>query len=377
LRIGIDAEPLSAPCAGIPRFVSNIVRELERIDHENLYYLYSRHDFALPFANIRWQKRIHPRVPVVLGSPYLRRDARRPGLDLFWATRSAFPVGLPPAVTRVLTVHDLVWRICPETMALRNHLVHRLLGSASLRRADWIMTVSEATRRGLVEVLGSRAERISVVYHGVDPSFAPQDKSGSARHIAQQYSASENYICTLGTIEPRKNLITLVRAMKILRERGDFPYQLLIGGQSGWRNAEIYASVRKCGLTEHEVKFVGPVREEDLPAFYSGSALFVFPSLYEGFGLPLVEAMACGVPIVASNVSSVPEVVRDAAVLVPPEHPEDFAQAIFRVASDSHLREDLVRKGLHRALDFRWETAAQKVLGAFIEISRLRAEVIG
>jgi len=312
VNIGIDARPLSLTSSGIPRYLSSIVHELERIDHENNYFLYSRFDFGLPFENSRWHKRIHPRVPFLFGHGYLRGETRGPGLDIFWATRHIFPFGIPPTAVKLLTVYDFVWRFFPHTMELGNYAMHRLLCQRSIRSADSFITISEATRQSLVDVLGSNSKGISVIYPGVDSSFRPCDGETSSRLISQHYGTSEKYVCTVGTIEPRKNLITLIKALRVLCDRGPFPYQLLIAGQPGWKSSEIYASVERCGLTEREIKFVGRVRDEDLPAFYSGARVFVLPSLYEGFGIPLVEAMACGVPIVASRTSSVPEVVEDA-----------------------------------------------------------------
>jgi glycosyltransferase involved in cell wall biosynthesis len=210
-------------------------------------------------------------------------------------------------------------------------------------------------------MVGTPDDKIRVVPLGVNANFAPRDRVLSARAVAEKYCVSPDYICAVGTIEPRKNLVTLIAAMRILRDRGQLRQQLLIVGASGWNDSNIYAAVERCGITEREVKFLGPVADEDLPMLYSGAALFVFPSLCEGFGLPLVEAMACAVPIVASNASSVPEVVRDAGILVSPRRPEEFAEAIARVTGDVTLSRTLAEKGVRRARQFTWEAAALKV----------------
>jgi glycosyltransferase involved in cell wall biosynthesis len=271
-------------------------------------------------------------------------------------------MGLPSRVARVLTVYDVVWLLHPDTMEEINRSALNRFAARGIRQAHKIMAISESTRRGLIEAAGAPGGKIEVVHLAVKAGdFTPHDRERSARFIAEKYGVSPDYICTVGTVEPRKNIITLIEAVRMLRQRGQLRHQLLIAGQSGWNNSAIYASVESCGLTEREVKFLGRIPEEDLPQFYSGAALFIFPSLYEGFGLPLLEAMSSGTPIVASNTSSIPEVTEDAAVLVSPRDPGAFADAIVRVTSDAALGQSLVEKGLKRARGFTWEAAALKV----------------
>lgn len=367
MRIGVDASPLCSPfpATGIPRSLREILRELQKLDQENEYRLYSKCDFDLPLENRRWRKCIHPRIPYLLGNLYLRdgvtRNGRQDDLDVFWTTRThAFPLGLSPTVARVLTVYDLVWLLYPETMETVNRLAQALFAARGIRDAHRIIAISESTRRGLIERTAAPSDKVDVVHLGADSRFAARNRLESARFVATQYGVSPDYICTVGTVEPRKNIITLIEAVKILRDRNQLRHQFVIAGASGWKNSSIYAGVQRCGLTEGEVKFLGRVPDEDLPLLYSGAALFVFPSFYEGFGLPLVEAMASGVPVVASNTSSVPEVVQDAGILVSPRRPEEFADAIARVIADSALSRTLVENGLKHAREFTWAAAAMK-----------------
>jgi glycosyltransferase involved in cell wall biosynthesis len=368
MRIGVDALILCSRFAatGIPRAVREILLELQRLDRDNEYYLYSKFDFDFPFENPRWHKCLHPGIPYVLGNFYLKHGLKGsdgpPRLDVFWTTRTfAFPLGLPPATGRVLTVYDLVWVLYPETTEPWNLRALRLFAGRAVRQAHRIISISESTCRGLEEQLEVPRRKVEVIHLGVSASFAPRDRTESARFIAGKYGTSPDYICTVGTVEPRKNLVTLVEAMRLLYQREDWRHQLLIAGGSGWKNSDVYGSVKRCGLTEREITFLGRVPEEDLPTFYSGAALFVFPSLYEGFGLPLLEAMACGTPVVASNTSSMPEVVQDAGILASPHQPSEFAEAITRVIADAGLAQSLREKGLARAGQFTWEAAARKV----------------
>jgi len=366
MRIGIDARPLSVPAAGVPRVVRSLVRELEKADRANSYYLYSHREFDLPVGNPCWHKRIGSRVSRLPGIVWFLTEGRRAiledNLDVFWSAMYIPRLALPARVATVLTVHDLEWRLYAQTMSRKTYYAHRLLVWPSVRRADRIVAVSEATARDLERVSNVSGSRIEVIHHGVDSAYKPQDGAKAARYVAAKYGVSKDYALAVGTVQPRKNLVTLVEAWSVLRGRVSDGFQLVVAGARGWKNTRLDETVRQLGLTGNEMRFLGMVPEEDLPVLYSGSSVFVFPSLYEGFGLPLVEAMACGVPIVASNTSSVPEVVGDAALLVSPTQPEAFAQAILRVRSDATLRKALIEKGLSRAAGFSWGRAAAQLL---------------
>jgi glycosyltransferase involved in cell wall biosynthesis len=366
MRIGIDARPLSVRPSGVQRVVKSLVREIEKLDQESSYYLYSHREFSVPFENPRWHKRVGSRsyrLPSVLwfwteGKRAILKD----NLDVFWSAVYIPPLSVPLKVAKILTVHDLEWRLYPETMSRKTYWAHQLLVWPSVRQADRITADSESTARDLQRILKLPESRIEVIHLGVSPAYKPHDPERATEYVASKYGVSKNYALAVGTVQPRKNLATLVEAIKILRDRADGSFQLLVVGARGWKNTKLDETIRRLGLTGEHIRFLGFVPEEDLPMLYSGSRLFVFPSLYEGFGLPLVEAMACGVPVVASNTSSIPEVVGDAALLVPPTEPEAFAEAIIRVRSDKVLRKAMIEKGLSRAACFRWDKAAGQLL---------------
>jgi glycosyltransferase involved in cell wall biosynthesis len=349
--------------------VRGLVRELEKADQANSYYLYSHRDFTLPFGNPRWHKRIGSRVSRLPGIVWFltegRRAIREDNLDVFWSAMYIPHLALPSHVSTILTVHDLEWRLYPQTMSRKTYYAHRLLVWPSVQKADWIISDSESTARDLQLVLHLPASRMEVIHLGVDSAYKPQDRLMAAEYVAGKYGVSKDYALAVGTVQPRKNLATLVAAWKILRDRTKDHFQLVVAGARGWKNTQLDETVRRLGLTGNEIRFLGVVPEEDLPVLYSGSGVFVFPSLYEGFGLPLVEAMACGIPVVASNTSSVPEVVGDAALLVSPTEPEAFAAAILRVRNDENLRKALIEKGLSRAAGFSWGRAASQLLDCF------------
>lgn len=372
MNIGIDTRPLSRPPAGIHRAVRNVLQHLQEADAENSYYLYSDREFELPLRNGRWCKRVSRTFSFLPGSIWLQADAKRmaaeDGVDVFWGTAHALPLGLPFSMRRVLTINDLVWPEHPETMSHYNRLANGLCFRKSLESADVILVPSQSTGRGLEKHFAVSGLRIRVIPYAVEDSFGPIEGKLASRYVAQRYGTNEDYICAVGTVEPRKNLIMLVEAVQILRDRDRCKTQLLIAGARGWKDSPLRKQLAKSGLTEKEVKFLGYVPEEDMPYLYAGASVFVFPSFYEGFGFPVLEAMACGAPVVASNASSIPEVAGDAALLVDPNRPGDFAEAILRIRSDPTLREQLTRSGLARSGQFKWSDAARAVLGVFAGI---------
>jgi glycosyltransferase involved in cell wall biosynthesis len=369
MRIGIDAEALLGPTAGVARVIANLLREFEIIDPENLYFLYAPGALALPFQNPRWRQRIHslasfePRT--LWRQADLPRMAANDKLDVFWGPTHFLPLRLPSRVRMVLTVHDVVWRRYPETMTWRNRFAHHLIAERSIRSADSILADSEATKRDLERLLGVSPAKIGVAYPGISTSFRPHDPVEAARYVAGKFGVAEKYICAVGTVEPRKNLAGLMEAIGILKSQGRLTFQLAVAGAKGWGKSGIAEKIVKWKLTESDVKFLGYVPDEDLPLLYSGAGLFIFPSVYEGFGLPLLEAMACGTPVASSNRSSLPEVAGDAALYFNPESVDEMSLAIERLLRDEVLRGQLADRGRERVKQFSWQACARTTLAAF------------
>ena len=236
------------------------------------------------------------------------------------------------------------------------------------RKADLALVPSLAVKGDVVQRLGLPEDRVVVTSEGCEPRFRPAGPA-SLGGVAARYGLPARYVLAVGTLEPRKNLTTLLHAFARLRQGGDVDpgLQLVLAGARGWLDGPIFRTVRALGL-EQTVRFPGFIDDDDLPAVYSGAALFVFPSLYEGFGLPLLEAMACGVPVITSNVASMPEVAGDAALLVDPRDAGGLAAAIARALRDRKLRARLRAAGLARAGQFSWETAARRTLDAYASL---------
>ena len=378
MRIGINALPLSRVQAGAARVIRCVMQELREIDSENTYYLYSDRDFELPWEGDRWRKRISSSLPLLPGSFWLqtvgRRMIVRDRVDVFWGTANMLPLRLPSGVAKVVSIHDLIWPIQSEVVDPVTRFMLWLFVRRSAQQADRIITVSKSTAQDLQRVFAVPESKIEVIHNGVGPAYRPQNPRTATEKLANKYGVSKEYVLTVGTVVPHKNLATLVEAMRILRKRGELFFQLLVVGAKGRKNSKLDEALHRSGLRSEDIKFLGFVPEEDMPVLYSGCWLFAFPSFYEGFGLPLVEAMASGVPIVASNTSSIPEVVGEAALLVPPTQPEAFADAILRVRSDKVLRRTMIQKGLSRATCFQWSKAARQYFECFQNMVRAKSK---
>lgn len=369
MNIAFDAYPLAGKSAsGIPNYLKNVLKEFREQDSPNRYFAYSYRqlDSIAPENAITRYCVSGKRSPGSFentlwlftgGVRLMKRDK----IDVFWGTRQMIPPYLSARIRKVLNVYDLVWHYFPETMGSYNRLVLNVLAKRSIKSADHIITISKATAGSLIEVEGVSPDKISVVYPAAD-SYRPLDKTAAAGYISEKYGASVNYVLAVSTVEPRKNLTTLLRAFRALKNE---EIQLLIAGASGWKNSAISSEYKKHGFSEKQVKFLGYVPEEDMNSLYSGASLFVFPSIYEGFGIPPLEAMASGTPVIVSNSSSLPEVVGEAGILLEPLDETAWRSAVQKVLSDSSLREGMIKKGFAQANLFSWREAGLRTLKIF------------
>jgi len=285
-------------------------------------------------------------------------------IDLFHAPDFT----LPPVrrATRVLTVHDLSFIRVPDSAhpRLRAYLLQAV--PRSVRRADWVLADSQCTKDDLIELLGAAAQRIEVVYPGVEARFRPVEEASAREAVRERYQLPSRFVLALSTLQPRKNFERLIQAYARLPKPVLRDAKLIIAGGRGWRYESIFETVKALQLGD-QVCFPGYVADQDLPALYSLSELFVFPSLYEGFGLEPLEAMACGTPVVTSSASSLPEVVGDAAITVDPHDVQGLAGAMGLVLADGKLQQDMIGRGLERAQRFTWEAAAGRVLRLYAQ----------
>ncbi|HUN61524.1 MAG TPA: glycosyltransferase family 1 protein [Candidatus Sulfotelmatobacter sp.] len=369
MRIGIDARPLyQAQRTGIANYIYELLKELPRIAPEHEYILYAHKEIKGVPTDSCIQTKVDSRFGLFPGSFWLLSRGshliRRDTLDVFWSTVTMLPLWVPKRVFRVVTVYDVVWRRFPETMRTANFWLHRMRAETAIRNCDRMIAISRSTGDDLVNFFGVACDRIRLVYPAISEVYKPQDPLLAASYICRKYGVPPRYMAAVGTVEPRKNLTLLVRAMQILKRTGRFDCPLLIAGANGWKNSPLYQEVQKSGLTQDEIRFLGYVPDDDLPLFYAGAKVFLFPSLYEGFGLPPLEAMACGTPVIASNAPPMPETLGDAAILEPPSSAERFVEAIAKVLRDDELSDTMRRNGKLRAQNFRRDTSARALLNA-------------
>jgi glycosyltransferase involved in cell wall biosynthesis len=360
-RIGIDYTAAVHQTAGIGRYVREQTRALADLlpPAEVRLFVAGRPD-RLPPPPGDFTYRLA--APSDLTLARLWHKARLPlpvevwtgRVDLFHAMNFALPPTLPGTRTAV-TLYDLSFEQAPDTTvpAMRAYLQRVVRRSA--QRADTIIAISEATRRDVVELYGVEPDKVAVLYPGVEARFRPVDDPAQLEAVRRKYHIGGGpFVLTVGTLQPRKNHKRLIQALAGL----DATARLVIAGGPGWAYDEVHAEVGRLSLDERVI-FAGYVDDADLPALYSAAWVFAYPALYEGFGLPALEAMACATPVVASDVSSLPEVVGEAGLMVNPTDVDALAAALARLLDDDDLRRELIARGLERAATFTWERSAR------------------
>ena len=291
------------------------------------------------------------------------------GIDVHHAPDNlSLPLLAARRTARVVTIHDLIPILLPHTVEWKHRLITRVILEASVRRADAVIVPSEATRRDILERYPAAEGKVFVTPEGVDESFRPAP-AGEVERVRRAHGLPGEYLLFLGTLEPKKNLPALLRAYAAARSRAPSLPPLVVAGKTGWIYEPIFETWRELRLQE-AVRFLGFVPNADVVPLMSGARAFLFPSLYEGFGLPVLEAMACGTPVITSNVSSLPEVAGDAAITVDPHSVEELAHAIEKLAFDDTLHRALRERGLRRAAVFTWRRCAEQTMEVYRRVAR-------
>jgi glycosyltransferase involved in cell wall biosynthesis len=403
VRIGFDITTVYFSRAGILNYVWRLLSALLKVDHDNEYLLLDHVPLRsgltpgvdlshLQAPNVqvvqchslkerkltRWRplasspcgKRIAVRIDSLLSPLWrkavdwsLQRELGRAlaGVDVFHAS-DVFQC-VPPGAHSVITIHDLSAILFPDSHVPPTREMFNQVAEFARWHADAIIAVSENTRQDVIRHLGVEAERVHVVYEAAGEQFHPIENTDFVAAVTCCYGLEPGrYMLTVGTLEPRKNHIRLVEAFgQLHRARETHGLKLVLAGGKGWLYGDLFRRVEDLGLTE-DIVFTGFVPDADLPALMNGALVFVYPSLYEGFGLPVLEAMACGVPVITSNVSSLPEIAGDAAVLVDPRDVGSLAGAMQSLIEGEKARAVLQSKGLSQAARFSWERAARETL---------------
>ncbi|HYJ95859.1 MAG TPA: glycosyltransferase family 1 protein, partial [Vicinamibacterales bacterium] len=367
MRVAIDTRKIHD--FGIGTYIRNLLRQLARIDQNTEYILLCREpDLGIaaqlgpnfrgvvePSPNYSLREQIH--VPWVL---------RRERPDVYHAPHYV----LPPAVRcrSVVTIHDCIHLMFPQYLPNRAAYAYaRASMWAAARRSDRILTVSEASKRDILHFFNVKPEKIVVVYNAIDEHFSATPSEEQVARIRERYQLDHKFVLYVGNIKPHKNLVRLIEAFSQLRRTHD-DLKLLIIGDEISKLPALRRAVHRNKLHKF-VRFLGYLKDDTLTVLYRLASVFVFPSLYEGFGLPPLEAMASGTPVVTSNVSSLPEVTGDAAVLVDPYDVDSIADGMRRILDDPRLAEELRIKGLKRALEFSWQRSVEKTHRVYCEVA--------
>lgn len=373
MRIGMEVTAAVTQGGGIGRYTRELLRALGHVDTTNEYSLFfasrePRH--ALPPLGANFKRRQLPIHDIWLARFWGRARVPAPvewitgDVDLYHSPDFTLPPTRPGTRT-LLTVHDLSFvrdpgSAAPGLLTYLNAVVPR-----SVARADHVLADSQATRNDLIEVYGTPADKITVLYCGVEETFQPVTDATALTAVRERYRIGEApFILAVSTLQPRKNYVRLIEAVARIP---DPDIRLVFAGGKGWLYDSIFAAVERHGLRER-VTFAGFVDDADLPALYSTARILAYPSLYEGFGLPMLEAMACGTPVVASTVSCLPEVAGDAALLVDPYDVTALSDALTRLHTDETLRAELIVRGRRRAAAFKWDDSARQLLGVYRQL---------
>jgi glycosyltransferase involved in cell wall biosynthesis len=364
MRIGIDARLVYYSRAGIGQYILRLVDALARLETgpEEFVLLQSRKDSTRIVDRPNFSHRSlwtpsHHR----LEQQFLPLELGRARLDLLHS-----PDFIPPFrrnFQSVITIHDLAFLLYPHFLTNESARYYGQIDQA-VRRTDHIIAVSESTRRDTINLLGVAEQKITVIYEAANPIYRQIELEQAKRFVSQTYKIDEDYVLFVSTIEPRKNLPALLQAFSKLRDAHKRPEKLVLAGRRGWLSEEVFDTIERLKLS-NDVLLLGRVPSEHLVYLYNAARVLVHPSFYEGFGLPPLEAMNCGVPTVVSNVSALPEVVGDASILIDPNDVDELMVAVLRVLTDEGLRNDLIAKGLKRAEMFSWERSARETLQVY------------
>ncbi len=371
MHIAIDAHSVGAQLAGNETYATNLIESLAQIDSTNRYTIYVSKREGVERFKDRWPnvsvRLTLPHSPIVRIPITLSTELRRNPVDLLHVQFTSPPLAPCPVV---VSIHDLSFEHLPLTFKRRSRMQLRLTVRRSARQAAHVLALSESARNDIIATYGIPGERVTAIPLAAPPGFSPVVDEKELQRVRQTYGIEGDYILSVGSIQPRKNLPRLIAAYGILlRERpaAKLP-RLVLVGKHAWLYGETLRAISKNRIETLTV-LTGYVPDSDLPALYSGATCFIYPSYFEGFGLPPLEAMTCGTPVIAGNRTSLPEVIGDAGILVDPFNEAEIARAIKEVVDNPQLRSELRAKGIKRAAQFTWPETARKTLEVYGQVA--------
>lgn len=376
MRIGIDIRTLmGAQYSGIPEYTLNLIKEILELDKKNEYILFYNSaknvNKNIPKFLQSGLSTINTRYPNKIFNLLMQKGLKIPkidkllGVDVFFMPHINF-ISLSPTVKSVITIHDLSFLRFPEFFSFKKNLWHKLIDvKKTIKNFNCIIAVSENTKNDLIELCDVDSAKIKVVYSGLNKKYKILSSDERAT-VKQKYGLSDNYILYVGTIEPRKNLSGLIAAFDnlLIKNPSLLKYELVIAGGKGWKFKEVME--RHCHAEfRNKIKFLGYVEKKDIPALYNLAQVFVYPSFYEGFGFPPLEASACGCPVIASNLSSLPEVLQKSALTINPYKINELESALKIVLTDEKIKENLLKNSFNFREKFNWQKIARQYIDIF------------
>jgi len=353
MKVAIDVQTTLGQPTGFGFYVSNLTKNLQKLGGQvDLVPVRPRlqKDFSTP-QRLIWDQFTFPRL------------AGGHKVDLIHQPCFSAPLFFRKPV--VVTIHDIISILYPKNIPFASRMFYSKWMPFSYRRAAQIITISESTKRDIVKVLGINKDKITVIPLAVDDKFKKAVTPAQLHQVKKKYHLPAKYILHIGTLEPRKNLGLLIKAFsEVIKDEKFADLSLVITGKKGWYYEGLFDLVRELNVGQRVV-FTGYFDEKDKPALYQGATVFAFPSLYEGFGLPPLEAMASGVPVISSNTSSMPEVVGEAGILIAPDDERAWVLNLKKVLSDRVLREEMIQKNKEQVKKFSWDKTAQKTIAVY------------
>ena len=363
-RFGFDKKTGLPNRVGSSEFCFQLLSELSRIDKNNEYlvYLPKKPSSDMPPETEKWHYMVFSSKLWTLLGLSRKLFSNRNKIDVFFSPTHYLPFYVP--FLSVISILDVSYLHFPNLFKKKDLYQLKLWGRFSIRKAKKIITISKSSKNDIIKQYGVTEEKVVVIYPGIKQVSRMKYKVLSMSDLNKKFGIDRDYILFVGTLQPRKNIERLIEAFSILKNKN---LQLVIIGKKGWMYEDILAAPKKFGITDR-VKFLDYVSDEDLPSFYKNAICFVLPSLYEGFGLPVLEAMKYGCPVLTSNVSSLPEAGGDAALYFDPQNTEDIAKKIDLVISDEKLRSEMKEKGYQQVKKFAWEKTARETLKVLEEL---------
>ncbi|MDH5479900.1 MAG: glycosyltransferase family 4 protein [Nitrosomonas sp.] len=364
MKVGVDARLLSRPITGIGRYTMEMCRALSKIEEVSLH-LYSpaavRADVATGFetANIRTKDWDNGLLRQIWSETYLPLWIKKDAVDVFWGPAHRLPHWLPPNIARVVTIHDLVWKYASDTMRPLSRLLEKSQMPFAVKNADHVVADTRATASAVVNEFHITPAKLSVITLGASKVSSVTDMQG-----LHSMGINQPYFLFVGTLEPRKNLHRLLLAYASLPDDVKTQAKFVIAGGKGWGYVDLQDMIARLGIGKY-VSLLGYVDEHTLAALYANAQFLAMPSLYEGFGLPLIEAMVYGTPALTSNNSSMPEVAGDAGFLIDAHNVESIANGLIKLITDEKIRDSLAAKAKNNAAKFNWDESAQQLIIVF------------